>query len=173
MSKRSILTTLLTGALLAGSLAVSAAEKLYVQDPVEFDADAQVDRAVRDTCKLGTRLSFFLQQEIKSKYDIVPTKTPADMTDAKSLALVIQNVQGDASSGAWFGRKGITLRGTLRENGKIIGSFNARRRSTGGILGPMTDGCAIFEHCVKALAEDVADWLKKPSIDAWLGELNE
>jgi hypothetical protein len=153
------------------SPALSAMEKLYVQDPVTVDQDARLDPAVRDTCKLDVRLPFLLYQRISGKFEVVPSKTLEDVADAKALALVIQNVQGDASGGAWFGRKGVTLRGTLRENGKVVGSFNARRRSTGGALGPFTDGCAIFERCMKELAEDVAGWLEKPRLDAWLGEL--
>jgi hypothetical protein len=151
--------------------ALPAMEKLYVQDPVVIDQDASIDPAVRESCKLDARLPFFLYQKINSKFEVIPAKTPEDAADAKMLTLVIQNVQGDASSGAWFGRKGVTLRGTLRESGKVIGSFNARRRSTGGALGPFKDGCAIFERCAKELADDVAEWLEKPRMDAWLGEL--
>jgi hypothetical protein len=155
------------------SPALPAMERLYVQDPVTIDQDASIDPAVRESCKLDVRLPFFLYQKINGKFEVVPSTTPEDAADAKALTLVIQNVQGDASSGAWFGRKGVTLRGTLRENGKVVGSFNARRRSTGGALGPFTDGCAIFERCVKGLAEDVAEWLEKPRLDAWLGELSD
>jgi len=154
------------------SPALPALEKLYVQDPVTFDQDAAVDPVVRDTCKLDTRLPYYLYIKLTNKFEVVPSKTLDDAGDAKALTLVIQNVQGDASGGAWFGRKGVTLRGTLRENGKVIGSFNARRRSTGGALGPFKEGCEIFERCVKELAVDVAEWLEKPRMDAWLGELD-
>jgi hypothetical protein len=153
--------------------ALLGAEKLYVQDPAVIDTDAGIDPAVRDRCKLGERLSFFLQQNIKTQFEVVPSATLNNAGDAKALALIIQNTQGNASDGGWFDRKGIVMRGTLRENGKVIASFNAQRRSTGGALGPFTDSCAIFERCVKALAEDVADWLEKPRMDAWLGELKE
>lgn len=172
MFKHSVLAVLTTFCLI-GSSTLPAAEKLYIQDPAVVDQDAQIDRTVRDTCKLDTRLPFFLQQELKKKFDVVASKTLDDAGDAKALSLVIQNVQGDTSGGAWFSRKGITVRGTLRENGKVIGSFNARRRSTGGVLGLVTDSCAIYERCIKELAEDVAGWVEKPRIDAWLGELAE
>ncbi|HKQ30132.1 MAG TPA: hypothetical protein VJS66_02505 [Burkholderiales bacterium] len=150
-----------------------AAEKLYIQDPAAIDLDAGIDPAVREQCKLGERLSFFLQQNIKKQFDVIASPTLEDAGDAKALSLIVQNAQGDASGGAWFGRKGVTLRGTLSQNGKVIASFNARRRSTGGVLGPFKEGCEIFDRCVNALAEDVAQWLEQPRTDAWLGELRE
>src|SRR5688572_32290213 len=77
---------------------LSAMEKLHVQDPIPIDQDASIDPSVRETCQLDVRLPFLLYQKISDKFEVVPSATLENLSSAKTLTLIIQNVQGDASS---------------------------------------------------------------------------
>lgn len=63
----------------------------------------------------------------------------------------------------------MTVHGELRENGEITGTFTATRYSTGGAFGGFRGTCSILGRCVKTLGSDIAKWLKRPTMDALLG----
>jgi hypothetical protein len=84
------------------------------------------------------------------------------------LILEIVSAVG-GGGGAWSGPKSVTVKGELREDGKVIGSFTASRFSGGGAWGGFKGTCSIFGRCIKVLGEDIAAWLKKPTMNAALG----
>lgn len=145
--------------------------KLHVQQPAAYDKDAAVNEKVKDQCAPEARLSEFVKEYAKGPFDeVVGLKDLSKAGGGKTLSLTILNVMG-VGGGAWSGPKGITVQGTLRENGKVIGTFQARRSSGGGAYGGFKGTCSILERCAKALGKDIAAWLEGPSMDARLGEM--
>ena len=65
----------------------------------------------------------------------------------------------------------MTIEGKLMEGGKTIGSFTGQRGSRGGMMAGLTGTCYILERCARALGKDIAHWLKAPSMDSRIGEL--
>ncbi len=148
-----------------------AADKLYVQTPADRDKDAPINDKVKQECGIENRVSYFVQESAKEKFDVVPSKTLADAGNSKALSLTVLGVQG-IGGGGWTGSKTITLQGTLRENGEVTGTFIARRSSRGGVLGPVQGTCSIFERNAAALGKDIAAWLAQPRMNARLGEMD-
>ncbi|HEY7863336.1 MAG TPA: hypothetical protein VIE39_06745, partial [Thermoanaerobaculia bacterium] len=67
------------------------------------------------------------------------------------------------------GAKWMTVNGTLYDRGKQIGSFRAKRFSSGGAFGAFKGSCAIIGRCAKAIGQDIAGWLAAPTPNALLG----
>jgi hypothetical protein len=65
----------------------------------------------------------------------------------------------------------VLIKGSLAEKGKVLGDFNARRYSGGGMFGEYKGTCSILGRCVKTLGKDVAEWLAHPVSQAALGDL--
>jgi len=147
-----------------------AADKLYVQTPAKYDKDSGVNDKVKQECALDEKIPHFVQENAKGKFDVTPSKTLGDAGNSKALSLTIINVVGGAG-GAWSGPKIVTLQGPLKEQGKVVGTFTARRSSSGGAWGGYKGTCSIFGRDAETLGKDVAAWLAAPTMDAKLGEL--
>ena len=64
----------------------------------------------------------------------------------------------------------MTVKGTLREDGKPIGNFTAERFSGGGVFGGYKGTCAIVGRCAKAIGKDISIWLQNPGKNSRLGD---
>ncbi|OGI43690.1 MAG: hypothetical protein A2V92_04590 [Candidatus Muproteobacteria bacterium RBG_16_65_31] len=159
---------LLLGAAL--SLGAQAGEKLYLQTPAAYDKGAAVNDKIKKECNIEVHVPNYIKAGAKDKFSEIVSATKLDKTDGQSLSLMITNVTG-VGGGAWSGPKGISIQGTLKSKGKVIGTFQARRTSSGGAWGGYKSTCSILERSAKALGKDVAAWLEKPTMNAALGEL--
>jgi hypothetical protein len=157
MSSKNFRRTLLAAsASLALSFAVSAgAEPLSVPSKVSFDKNVHVPDAVRKECGLETKIPEYV-------------KASADAGKGGKLDMKITGLLA-TGGGAFSGPKSITISGTLREGGKVKGSFVARRNASAGAFGG-GGTCAMLDRCAKALGKDIGTWLKSPSMDARLGD---
>ena len=91
------------------------------------------------------------------------------MHAGKVLALEI--VGTDEHGNAFTGRsKSLTVKGELREDGKVIGTFRARRSTSGGVFGGYKGNCAFFGRCAKTLGKDIVGWLQKPAMNSVLND---
>ena len=73
--------------------------------------------------------------------------------------------------GAWSGPKWLEVTGTLHEgDGDEVASFRAKRFSTGGAFAPFKRNCSIIGRCARAIAGDIAAWLRNPIDGAELGD---
>jgi hypothetical protein len=148
--------------------AAVAGEPLTIVQPVGFAEEAFVRPEVRDECQLQTKVPGFIAEYAKADFDI-STATSAE-GNGPGKVLVVEVIGTDEAGNAWTGRqKALTIRGELRENGEVIGSFKARRSTMGGFMGGYKGNCAFFGRCAKAIGQDVANWLKKPAMNSVIG----
>ena len=139
-------------------------------NPIGFRKDAYIREAVKQECNLDGKLSQFIEQYAAGQYADIVTDSRTEPADAQVLRLEIEEVAGGAG-GAWSGAKSVVIKGSLSQNGKMLGDFKARRYSGGGMFGGYKGTCAILGRCVKALGRDVGEWLAHPSSQAVLGDL--
>src|SRR5262245_61881963 len=145
------------------ALSAHAEDTIGIPKVVPIAANVEISQAVRDECQLGEKVSQFLAE-------FAPNATFSD--DPKTgryLSMEITEVVA-TGGGAWSGPKWMTVKGTLQENEKPIASFRAKRFSTGGAWGGFKGTCSIIGRCTKAIAEDIATWLKNPVDGAKLGD---
>jgi hypothetical protein len=141
---------------------IAADATIGIPKVVPYAPGLVVSDGVRNECQVGEKLSAYVQSAAKNAK---PSDTPnvgryVDMTITEVLAF----------RGGWSGPKSITVAGSLLKNGAKVATFRAQRFSTGGIWGPMKGTCAIVARCTKAIAKDIADWLKNPVDGAQLGD---
>ena len=151
-------------------LASLAAGTLNLQDYAPYEKGVPVPDAVRAECGLEGKVVEFVQSAVTPGFDKVVLVDDASKAGAgKSLAMKITGITGTAG-GAWSGAKFVTINGTLREQGKVIGTFRATRLSGGGAFGGYKGTCSILGRCAKALSDDVVKWLGAPTMNAKLGD---
>ena len=146
----------------------AGAETYTVAKSVPFGENSTASSDVKASCTLDTRLPEFIAAAAKRGVDVVISPDSLDDAEGKVLHLEIVNVLG-TGGGAWSGPKSVTVEGKLYENGELIGSFTASRFSSGGAFGGFKGTCAILGRCIKSIGKDVAKWLKKPTMNAMLG----
>ena len=168
----SISCTLVTATILAfvpASLADKApAAVVTVSQAAPYAENSGVADVVKNECQLDTRLPEFIRDFAKDDPKVVLTADPLEKAGGRVLVLQISSVTG-LSGGAWSGPKSVVVKGELKEGGKVIGSFTAARFSTGGAFAVLKGTCTIFGRCIKTLGQDIAGWLKKPTMNARLG----
>ncbi len=67
--------------------------------------------------------------------------------------------------------KTVTIDGVLKENGKVVGTFEATRFAQASFFPLVRSECKIFSKAVKRLARDVAEWLEEPEMGSRLGDV--
>lgn len=143
---------------------------LVVQNRMPFSANAAVREAIRNECQLPKKLSHFTKEYAMNYTSRILSDATKAPKGAQILTVEIVSVVG-GGGGTWSGGKSVSIQGILQQDGKTIGSFKGRRFSGGGLFGGYKGTCAIMGRCVKALGRDVAEWLRRPSQNAILGDL--
>ncbi len=157
--------------LAAGALVVmtppASAQATKVPRSIPFANNAAVPDAVRSQCELQTKVPEFLAQSAGSSVELVDGAP--SRKQGRVLEMEITEVHAPGG-GAFSGPKWMGVNGTLYDRGKQIGSFRAKRYSTGGAFGAFKGSCAIIGRCAKAIGQDIAGWLGAPSQNAQLGD---
>jgi len=162
-----VLTALAVGALALVSPPAVAADTTKIQRSISFATNAPVPAAVRDQCALQTKVPEFIAQAAGSSVELVDGAL--DRKKGRVLELEITEVHAPGG-GAFSGPKWMSVKGELYEKGKQIGSFRAKRYSTGGAFGGFKGTCSIIGRCTKAIGDDIAGWLGAPTANAELGD---
>jgi hypothetical protein len=132
------------------SLPLAAAAQVKVQEKIAYEGG--VTDAVKKECALDTKIPQYV-------------KSAAGSAGKGTLEMKITNVLAPGG-GAWSGPKAVTVSGTLRDGGKVVGTFTARRQTTRGGYGT----CQMLQRDAEAIGKDIGAWLKSPSMDAKLGD---
>ncbi len=143
-------------------------DTLFLQRVATYAKNTAVSGAVRRECDLESKIPLFVKKYARS--DVKYVDNAAAVKNGKVLVIEITDVLG-SGGGAWSGAKSLTIHGVLKDNGKEIASFDARRISGGGAFGGFKGTCSILGRSAKALGKDVALWLRNPAPGAKLGDL--
>ncbi len=151
------------------SFGASAEQALNIQS-VTFTKDkTEVNYKVRAECKLLEKTEKYLVYFGKKNFSSVTTEKKA-VAGAYNISAKIIGTIG-APGGAISGRKGATIKGTVKKNGKLVGSFEAFRSSGGGFGFGYRGTCSLLGRSVKRLGRDITEWAVKPTLNARIGEL--
>jgi hypothetical protein len=162
-----VLAALALGVFALAEVPTAAAETTKLQRTIPFAANAPVPAAVREQCALQTKVPEFVAQAAGSSVELVDGAV--DRKKGRVLELEITEVHAPGG-GAFSGPKWMSVKGELYDKGKQIGSFRAKRYSTGGAFGGFKGTCSIIGRCTKAIGDDIAGWLGAPTQNAQLGD---
>lgn len=138
----------------------SADADIAMTNKVPYAEGISVAETVLNECEIEARVA-----------NALATASPRlrlvdSVRDVPGLVLTVQITEVQALPGGFFsGPKAITIYGTLKDSGKTLGSFRAKRFATSG-----GGTCATLEKVATAIGKDVAVWLEKPTLDAELGD---
>jgi hypothetical protein len=129
--------------------------------PATFSEDSGVTEAVRDKCEPDRELAEDIAARVKTPVALANDPSGG----ARVLRLEVTSIFAP-SGGRYSGPKQIVLHGEIIEAGEVIASFDVKR-STMRSVGT----CKMLDHVTDAIAKDVGNWLKAPTLGAQLGEL--
>jgi hypothetical protein len=167
-SARSLLAGAGLGAVAALALAAApaGAAKVQLASSAAWAADARVPEKVRAQCALETGIPKAIAA---ASTDVELVSGKVNRAQGRALEITIHDVHAPGG-GVFSGPKWGNVTGELYENGKLIGSFRARRSTMGGAWGMFMGSCSILDRVSKALGQDIATFLTAPRLDAALGE---
>jgi hypothetical protein len=151
--------------LLTAGAAQAGDRPVQVLQAIPYTESSGASETIKGECELQTKVPHFLD-EFSDQVELVTGKPDAR---GRVLELSISQVHAPGG-GAWSGAKSMTVIGTLRDGGKVVGSFTATRFSGGGVFGGYKGTCAIVGRCARAIGKDIADWLRDPKPDSRLGD---
>ncbi len=158
------------------SLYLSAANAdegvLNLQKSVPYKPGVTIPPDVKLECELPKKLAEYTKSAVENDFATINV-VEAPAKDGAGRTLIMQIVGVDAAGGgAYTGKKGMSIEGALWEKGKQIGNFQATRYSGGrrSTFNPYPGTCKMLRYDAQTLGKDVAKWLRKPSMDARLGE---
>lgn len=145
--------------------APAASGTLSIPASVSYDRDLNVPNAVRVECEVERKLAKYLAKESKGRYKkVVMEPNISAATAGHALEIRVTGLLAPGG-GKWSGPKSLTTQGTLYDNGQVIGSFTARRHTRRG-----KHTCGMLHRNAEEIAEDIGEWLRKPTMDARLGD---
>lgn len=161
----------LAGLLLTAAGAAQAADTVTLPKPVPYAADNEIAGNIKRECKINEQLSDFIAQNAKANgietsfADSVNPQMPGRVLD-------VQITDAVSEGNAWIGHhKSTTAKGKLYQDGKLVGSFRAKRNSMGGAFAGYKGSCSVLGRTVEALGKDIGVWLAAPGMDTDLGDL--
>lgn len=134
-----------------------AAEPIAVQHVATY-AEGIGTTELRTQCDWNTQLSEYIVKDAKG-LAMVSDQDPVKV-DGPYLKLTVTSVHA-IGGGRFSGPKWAHVHGELHDHGKLVGSFDARNTTSRGWT-----ACSAMKIAAKDMAEDIADWLHAPTLNA-------
>ena len=145
----------------AAAAATADKETILINSLSGFSDNAQIPANVREECHgVFSKLSDAVVKYGNSQG--LKVQADAGVTPEQQGKVVKVSITGMYSAGnAFIGhRKSASVKAELYQDGKLLDSADYTRNSGGGFLGGFKGSCAVLEHTVNTLGNDVAKWLK-------------
>jgi len=143
---------------------------VYIRsDRAPYSSNSRIAQNIKDECKLDRTLIKYIQQVAKENGMSVIVKNNIAPSDVE---LKVEITDAISAGNAFIGhRKFASIAGSLTKGGQSLGSFEAARRTGGGMFAGFKGSCAVLGRAVKALAQDTVKWMKNPTDKAMLGDV--
>lgn len=149
--------TFLLGLGLAVPLACNASDRLLVQVPAVFDPGAPIAESVRAECAVDRAVGSHAFSALAARMPGTQAiADPQQAGSAKVLRLNLVSVMG-VGGGRYSGRKTITVRAELVQDGKLLSTRTLTRGT--GVFGMISGTCGLMEKIAMALGKDLSVWV--------------
>ena len=156
---------------------------LIIQKTAPYQDWAAIRNQMKRDCDIEAQVPAMVKKHAEGYdnvllYDIIPPDSVAAV-----LTMTIKDARG-MTGGVYSGAKSITVEGTVKQDGRVLGTFTDRQESTWGRIkvrglkvigkkGHNASTCDLLFQCAETIGEDVAEWLEKPTMNAKLGEAGQ
>ena len=155
---------------LAGSAV--AADTITMAKPVPYADDAMIAGKIKKECDIQNQLAAYTEEYAREEQKLSVKFADSVQKDSAGMVLDVHIKDAVSAGNPFIGhRKSTLIAGTLYRDGEVVGNFIGRRNSMGGAFGGYKGSCSVLGRTVKALGQDIAKWLKSPTMDAQLGDL--
>lgn len=146
-------------------VSVFAGGTLTIPEKADFVDAKKIRAAIVTECKLPETLSKTIRKAAKG-YDKVEQVGSLKGAKGDVLDVKIEDAMGHGGGGwGMGGRRTVKTVGTLKRDGKVIGTFTAQRGTSKG-----RRTCSALQYAAQAVAKDIGVWVASPTMDARLGE---
>jgi len=142
-------------------------ENIKISSKVPYAKNSRVSHAIKNECNIQSQITEYTKSYSEGN-DLNVTIDDAPSSSDMVVKTTITNAvsRGNAFLGH---RKYISIKSELYKNGKLLSTMHAARQSGGGFMGGFKGSCAVLGRSAKALGKDVANWLKNPIDNAYIG----
>ncbi|NOZ91110.1 MAG: hypothetical protein GXO60_07505 [Epsilonproteobacteria bacterium] len=143
---------------------------VYIRsDKASYSANSRIAQNIKDECKIDRTLIKYIQEVATQNGMRVVVKNDLSPDDVE---LKVEITDAISAGNAFIGhRKFVAIAGGLTKGGQSLGTFEAARRTGGGMFAGFKGSCAVLGRAVKALAQDTVKWMKNPKDKAMLGDV--
>jgi hypothetical protein len=145
------------------AMSAHAEDVVLVSSLIPYEKDDTANEAVRKECDWNTTMPRYLAKESDGRVKVA--EQGFDTATGKKLILVATNLH-TLGGGVWTGPKWLVLEGRLMEGDKLLGNFEVRRQTIRGSF----RACSTLESLSEDISDDILEWLRKPSLNAKLGD---
>ncbi len=150
---------------------LAAAEPITVPQSVPFAEEAEIAGRTRNECHINDQLGDFIAAYAREK-GVATRAAPATDPSLPGRVLVVEIRHAVSEGNAFLGHhKSTSVRGALYQDGRAVAKFKGRRDSMGGFAAGYKGSCSVLGRTVRALGQDIAEWLSDPADGAQLGDL--
>jgi len=141
---------------------------MHVKTP--FKKDVFIKQAIVTDCKIQTQIPHYTKQYSKAtQVKVILNNRATKRNSPYYLDLIITNAVSEGN--AFLGHRKLTqVKGILYKNGTRFASFRAQRHSGGGFFAGYKSSCSVLGRTAEVLGKDIAQWLKHPTQNAYLGD---
>lgn len=142
---------------------------VVIKPVIPYGKDSIIQASIRKECMIQSQLAEFVKEySVKEDVNVV-LDTKANKNSEYFLDL---EIVGAVSKGnAFLGHnKSTRVKGVLYKEGNKIASFSGFRHSSGGFGAGFKGSCSVLGRTVDALGEDISVWLKKPTMNDYIGQ---
>ncbi len=144
------------------AMSARAEDVVLVSSVIPYQKADTANDAVRKECDWNTTMPRYLAKESEGRVKIA--EQGFDTATDKKLVIVAIDLH-TLGGGAMTGPKWLVVEGKMTEGSQLLGSFKARRRTIHGTL----RACSTLTSLSEEISDDILEWLKKPSLNAKLG----
>ncbi len=170
---------------LSSTSALAADAPIAIAILIPYAEKAEVRDSIREDCGLSSRLSkSVVARSLKKNITMVRLGNSDEEranSDAPGVSepgsappprrdLELRITDAIETSGGLLPTHSLSIDGVLKKDGKVVGTFVGTRFARASFIPFRRGECAVLSEAVRLLAKDVVRWVKKPSLDARLGD---
>jgi len=151
-----------------------AAEEIHIATLIPYADNAEIRPSIREDCGLGSKLSKALVRRGEKKQVTLVRVGNLEQVkeDENALGRSLELRISDAiqTSGGFFPTHSLSIDGVFKADGRIVGTMEGTRFAAASFIPFRRGECAILSEAVRLLAKDVIRWVKKPKLEARIGD---